>query len=264
MEIGATSILYAKRKKTRMKNEEDTLELEIKNLQSELEDCKTECDRNLQLTKLEDRKQKLEKLIEYKTKGSIIRAKIRWYNEGEKNAKYFLNMEKRHFNKKTIKSLKTGPGITVNSDKKIIEEAERFYQKLYTSLKPSPDLYSQIFFSESEECKLGDSQKESCEGQLTPGECLQALKLMENNKSLGSDGLPAELYKIFWHDIHVFLINALNAAYRKVILSISQQRSVISLLPKKTKIVHYLKNWRPITLLNCNYKIAAKAIASRI
>ena len=47
MEIGATSMLYAKRKKTRMKNEEDTPELEIKNLQSELEDCKTECDRNL-------------------------------------------------------------------------------------------------------------------------------------------------------------------------------------------------------------------------
>ena len=47
MEIRATSMLYAKRKKTRMKNEEDTLELEIKNLQSELEDCKTECDRNL-------------------------------------------------------------------------------------------------------------------------------------------------------------------------------------------------------------------------
>ena len=44
MEIRATSILYAKREKTRMENEEDTMELEIRNLQSELEDCKTECD----------------------------------------------------------------------------------------------------------------------------------------------------------------------------------------------------------------------------
>ena len=152
----------------------------------------------------------------------------------------------------------------MNSDKEILEEAERFYQKLYTSSKPSPDLYSQIFFSETEECKLGDSQKESCEGELTPGECLQALKLMENNKSPGSGGLPAEFYKLFWHDIHVFLINALNAAYRKGTLSISQRRGLISLLPLKNKIVHYLKKSRPITLLNCDYKIAAKAIASRI
>ena len=44
MEIRATSMLYAKREKTRMENEEDTMELEIRNLQSELEDCKTECD----------------------------------------------------------------------------------------------------------------------------------------------------------------------------------------------------------------------------
>ena len=34
MEIRATSILYAKREKTRMENEEDTMELEIRNLQS--------------------------------------------------------------------------------------------------------------------------------------------------------------------------------------------------------------------------------------
>ena len=47
-------------------------------------------------------------------------------------------------------------------------------------------------------------------------------------------------------------------------MSISQRRGLISLLPLKNKIVHYLKNSRPITLLNCDYKIAAKAIASRI
>ena len=29
-------------------------------------------------------------------------------------------------------------------------------------------------------------------------------------------------------------------------------------------ILHYLKNWRPISLLNCDYEIAAKVIASRI
>ena len=31
-------------------------------------------------------------------------------------------MEKQHFNKKNIKSLKTGPGITVNLDKEIIDQ----------------------------------------------------------------------------------------------------------------------------------------------
>ena len=87
---------------------------------------------------------------------------------------------------------------------------------------------------------------------------------MLNNKTPGSDGFPAELYKFFWQDINLYLIKALNTANRKGILSISQRRGLISLLPKENKILHYFKNWRPISLLNCDYKIATKVIATRI
>ena len=38
----------------------------------------------------------------------------------------------------------------------------------------------------------------------------------------------------------------------------------ITLIPKKDKSLCYIKNWRPISLLNCDYKIAAKSIANRI
>ena len=75
---------------------------------------------------------------------------------------------------------------------------------------------------------------------------------MDNNKSPGLDGLPAEFYKVFWQDIHTYLINALNSGYKKGTLSISQRRGLISLLPKKNKILYQLKNWRPISLLNCD------------
>ena len=36
------------------------------------------------------------------------------------------------------------------------------------------------------------------------------------------------------------------------------------MIPKKDQALQELKNWRPITLLNCDYKIASKAIASRL
>ena len=45
--------------------------------------------------KLEQCKNEVEKIIEYQTKGTIIRTKSRWYNESEKYTKYFLTLEKR-------------------------------------------------------------------------------------------------------------------------------------------------------------------------
>ena len=78
------------------------------------------------------------------------------------------------------------------------------------------------------------------------------------------DGPPAEFYKVFWKDINQYLLNALNCAYTKGLLSITQRRGLITLIPKKNKPTNLLKNWRPITLLNCDYKIATKSIASRI
>ena len=61
-----------------------------------------------------------------------------------------------------------------------------------------------------------------------------------------------------------YLFNSLNYAYQKGQLSVSQKRGVIKLIPKKDTEPYYVKNWRPITLLNCDYKIAAKAIENRL
>ena len=49
----------------------------------------------------------MEEIICYKTAGAILRSKIKWFNEGERNTKYFHSLEKRHFNCKTIRNLKT-------------------------------------------------------------------------------------------------------------------------------------------------------------
>ena len=59
-------------------------------------------------------------------------------------------------------------------------------------------------------------------------------------------------------------MDSLNAAYDVGKLSISQRRGVITLIPKVDSDLLDLQNWRPITLLNTDYKIASKALARRI
>ena len=69
---------------------------------------------------------------------------------------------------------------------------------------------------------------------------------------------------MFWPDISTPLVNALNHAYETDQLSITQKRGIIKHIPKNDAEPYFIKNWRPLTLLNCDYKIAVKAIANRL
>ena len=85
---------------------------------------------------------------------------------------------------------------------------------------------------------------------------------MVSNKSPGSDGIPAEFYKFFWHDISDHLLESINYSYQPGQFSITQRRGIIRLIPKKDADPSLFRNWRAITLLNCDYKIVAKALAN--
>ena len=64
---------------------------------------------------------------------------------------------------------------------------------------------------------------------------------MEPNKSSGSDGLLAEFYKVFWKDIQRHLLSTFNYAYTKGLLSVTQRRGLITLIPKKNKPMNLIK-----------------------
>ena len=99
---------------------------------------------------------------------------------------------------------------------------------------------------------------------LTEYECANALKQMQNSKSPGSDGLSVEFYKIFWRDIKKYYVNSINYSFNNKNLTEIQKQGLITLLPKTDKDLSFLTNWRPICLLNIDYKIGTKTIANRI
>ena len=64
---------------------------------------------------------------------------------------------------------------------------------------------------------------------------------MADSKTPGTDGLPAEFYKMFWNDISDALSAALNFAYEIGKLPITQRRGLIKLIPKKETGLKNLK-----------------------
>ena len=93
--IREQSLKYATANKAKMSRREEELEKEINSLQNYIDSSHINSnDTTEAFGILEARKKELEKIIKYPTQGSILRARCRWYNEGEKNTKYFLNLEK--------------------------------------------------------------------------------------------------------------------------------------------------------------------------
>ena len=60
------------------------------------------------------------------------------------------------------------------------------------------------------------------------------------------------------------VFTTINYSYTEGKFEISQRRGIIKLIPKKDAEPYFVKNWRPITLLNSDYKITAMAIANRL
>ena len=77
---------------------------------------------------------------------------------------------------------------------------------------------------------------------------------------LMNDRLSKEYYETLWEDIKDVVINSLKEAKIKGSLSISQIQVVITFLEMKDWDKQFIKNWKPILLLNADdTKILLKA-----
>ena len=133
LKIRELSIKYGSYKK-KQKTNQMLLEDEIALLEKESEKPNDPKKEEV-LSRLINAKRELEEIIEYRTKGSSVRSKAKWYNDGETNIKYFLLLEKRHYKRKNISTLKVkrNDNSVVTSDPEILNECVKFYGELYSS-----------------------------------------------------------------------------------------------------------------------------------
>ena len=87
---------------------------------------------------------------------------------------------------------------------------------------------------------------------------------MPNDKSPGQDGLTKGFYEHFWDDLKFYFIDSLRQSKSNGHLSISQRQAVIKLIAKKDRDKRFVKNWRPISLLNVDTKILSKSLAEKL
>ena len=185
LKVREKSLSYSKHRKKQAKQHEMELEQSIVKLEEKFDNGNlTESQTSYLEDEIDKQKLEYEKIIEYRTKGAILRSKARWYKEGEKNTKYFLSLEKRHFKQSTISHIKVSDNVFISSDKDILCACMSFYKSLYESkVTVTNILDALVFFDGENDTALKDYERNACEGKLDQKEALDALKTMESEKN---------------------------------------------------------------------------------
>ena len=135
MEIRGLTVRFSKLNAKRNRDEEKLLTFKFPKLSAKLQTAYSEDDK----AELQRIKIKLSDFQTEKTRGAIIRSRARWYEYGEKNSKYFLNLEKVNYRRKYISSLIKQNGTRIDDPKEILNEEQNFFVELYSSRNVDPD-----------------------------------------------------------------------------------------------------------------------------
>ena len=182
---------------------------------------------------------------------------------GERRTKYFFNLEKRNYIKKTITELRMKDETVIKNETQILDAIENYFSNLSLSTDSTTHEDYDEYIQDVSLPRLSDEERDNMEGVLTYEECKKVLETFQNDKSPGEDGFTVEFHIFFLELLGHDLIASFNEAYEANELTISQRRGVITLIPKEDGSLLDLSNWRPITLLNVDCKIATKAIAKK-
>lgn len=204
----------------------------------------------------------LRKIEEEKCKGAMLRSKAKYTVEGEKCSRFFFNLEKSRGRAETIKELKSRNGQVVSDTGGILKEVKSFYEELFKS--EGGDEEKRNILLQQITRKVGEEEKKICEREIETEEIIHAINQLRVRKSPGVDGIGSEFYKVFKEKVSVILNEIFEEVFKKERVSPRMGLGLMKIIYKKKGDKTELKNFRPITMLNTDFKILAKVLANRL
>lgn len=137
------------------------------------------------------------------------------------------------------------------------------------------DYYSKLYSSETSSCfwdgpnpldlltypKITPAVASNLGAPITISEVKDAISSLHSNKSPGPDGFTIEFYKTYSVILAPRLVQVFHDAHARGLLPTTMSEASITLSLKKDKDPLLCSSYRPISLLNVDFKILAKVLA---
>jgi hypothetical protein len=137
-----------------------------------------------------------------------------------------------------------------------------YITEFYKNLFGYPDV-TNLSLTEQNLTKIFEKEVEKPTEPFSLQEIKEVVYGMKRNKSLGTDGFPADFYHDFW-DFVKWDLKDLIDDFAKGTLDISiLNYGIITLVPKIAD-AKQIQKFRPICLLNVSFKIITKVLMNRL
>lgn len=192
----------------------------------------------------------------------LLKSRQRFFESGDRAGKLLAQQARAASASRLIHSIRSTPGVIITDPKSINETFTKFYSDLYASDHPQTSTASTL--NTIEFPRVDEELVENLANPISTAEVINAISSLQSGKSPGPDGYSVQFYKKFAPLVSTVLCDVYNEALSLGQLPPTLTNATITLLLKKDKDPLLCSSFRPISLLNVDYKILAKILALRL
>ena len=245
--------------------------LNTNKLKKQIADLKLNFNQNV--GEILEKERQLSDLVEGSLKVELQHFKKFETLNNERITPYFMSIVKSKNSADSLSNLKKDDGTNFNNKDELKQHIHGYYSDIYkqpenfsrqTSLADIENFLGPVANDPIvQNAKLSEQEKIELEGEITEAELTKSINDANMASAPGADGISNRFIKKFWIYFKKPMLKLCETSFENGTLPLFLRTANIKLIPKKGDVTK-IKNWRPISLLNCFYKIISRAITARL